>query len=200
MGGGQRQQIEVRHLPRTVDVVRREHCGVSERHIVWPELMCGLSGERGQSTNQICWAEPAPLAVAIVRHDAHDAVLRDWTARPSLVVVIRPPLVGSFMEHVVGVEESDDDVHIEQGPHDATRLPRLGAAAPAPLSPGHHAMAAQEHLFVMSDGPALLGPPLRDRGERARTRPGQPSCHRDEPAPLQPGARRLRYPKWCACI
>src|SRR6187431_2922158 len=64
-------------------------------------------------------------AVAGVREHSHEPILGDWARCPPIAAVIGEPVVSKLVVDVVGVEQRDEDVDIEQGPAVHTSSLRL---------------------------------------------------------------------------
>lgn len=84
-------------------------------------MVC-LRGERVQPCNQISRGKARPLAVAGIRHDADDSVLRDGASGPAFRLIGRPPDMSAVMEGMIRVDQRDDDVDVEQRAHDSDAL------------------------------------------------------------------------------
>ena len=49
-----------------------------------------------------------------MRENADEAVLRERAGCPPVRVVVGKPVVGELVMHVIGIEQGDEQVHIEQ--------------------------------------------------------------------------------------
>ena len=57
------------------------------------------------------------VGIGGLRHDPHHTGLRERTGGPALVEIPLQPGAGGGMHHMPTIKQSDDHIHIQQGPH-----------------------------------------------------------------------------------
>lgn len=57
------------------------------------------------------------VGIGGLRHDPHHTGVRERSSSPALVEIALQPAAGGGLHHVGTVEQGDDPIHIQQGPH-----------------------------------------------------------------------------------
>lgn len=108
------QQIDIGNRPRVVKAVPEERGAVAQGQIVGPKLVVALAHKEVQLINQFPRPEFGHPGVRRVGHDSHDAIFSQRTAGPSALGLPLPPTVGAIMENMVRVQQSNQDIDVEQ--------------------------------------------------------------------------------------
>jgi hypothetical protein len=122
MGYGESEEIKVRQVGGA-DVrsdpeqfVIPDAWGFPEKGVV------GFPGEDPEPTEYLHAGEGMVRAVFWEGDDADQPIFGDGTTGPAFFFMFLPPEVGFFMEKVIGVEQGDQHVNIQEGPHGSDAL------------------------------------------------------------------------------
>jgi hypothetical protein len=112
----EREQIGIGHLICRKDPARIDVLCIKQAHVVSPELVAGMCS---QLRHERCDSGRRLECVRVTRiaDDAQHAVFGQWAGRPRYVPGLAEPCMRRLMLHVAGVEQCDQDVHVEQIRH-----------------------------------------------------------------------------------
>ena len=92
---GERQQVDVRQLPRTVHSGVVDKLIIEEADTIRPELVRMVSRRGAKAIHHL--EHGMRIWVSGMRHDAHAAVLRDGARCPATAGVVAEPCTGAAM-------------------------------------------------------------------------------------------------------
>ena len=124
------EQIDVRELTMTLDVIPSKASIFSHADRVRPKDVLALGAEGSQSGGRI-FDCGAGARVGGVREHAHECVFRKRTSRPSMPTTSSEPGVSRFVMHMGRIEQGYQYVHIQKCDHLAP-MPRPGVDSRSP--------------------------------------------------------------------
>lgn len=110
----QSQQVNVGQRACTVGAVRHEDARVTQRYVIRPELVIGLRRKLLQPGNQIAWREARAPAVTRIGHNSDYPVFGERATGPAFLCIRCPPGMRPFVKRMIGVEQPDQDIDVEQ--------------------------------------------------------------------------------------
>ena len=115
MGHGQGQQIGIGDLARTENALPANQTLLEQADLLGPEGMAGMAAGLGLTGRHLLGR--LRIGIGGLRHDPHPTGLRQGAGGPALVEIPLQPGAGGGMHHVGTVEQGDDHIHGQQGPH-----------------------------------------------------------------------------------
>src|SRR5215468_8364889 len=94
--------------------------------------------------------------VTRLRYHADEAILREWTGCPTVIAILRPPLVNPRLVKMVRIQKRNQSIKVIQCPHGV--MARLRPVAQQVQgSPRHRVWAALERRFPKWPAPKKAG-------------------------------------------
>jgi hypothetical protein len=110
---GKTEEIHVSHLAMGRSCCGLEQVGVPVGHVIGPERMAAAAAECLQALEHESRLD-RPRRVDRMREHAKQPVLGKRTCRPTCGTMIREPAMRGFVVNVIGVEQGDEDVDVEE--------------------------------------------------------------------------------------
>src|ERR1700735_2345946 len=115
---GKRQQIQVGDLIGSKNAAWIEDGGVRDREVVWPEHVVGRFDLFGETTDSLGCRQRR--AISSLRDNSCKAVLGQRARGPAILLIGLPPPLGALEMHMVGLQQRQKKVDVEQRPHGQT--------------------------------------------------------------------------------
>src|SRR5579864_2383295 len=107
------EKVDIGHLAMAWRRFDLEELGVPQRDVVRPECVPAAAAEDPEPFEDVCWRRGC-LRVGRMRQHAEEPVLSQRAGRPADAALLCKPAVGRLVVYVLGVEEGDEDVDIEE--------------------------------------------------------------------------------------
>jgi hypothetical protein len=111
----ERKQIDIGNLSRTMDARGIHGAFVEQAQVIRPEFMQRVFARFAKPFSHRHYGKG--IRVTRMRHDSYASVLGDWTRRPTVSSVVGKPIAGTPVQRVIGVEQRNQDVDVEQRSH-----------------------------------------------------------------------------------
>lgn len=112
---GERKQVDVGKLARSVDARRIHDAGIEQAHVVGPEFMDCRGASLAQAFRYR--GDGERVGISRMRQDPDTTVLGDRARGPTLTRLGRKPPRGARMQRVVGIQKGDQDIDVQQCAH-----------------------------------------------------------------------------------
>ncbi len=110
------EQINVRELPMTLNVIPSKASGFAHTHRVRPENMLTIRAEGPRARGRI-FGRRAAAGRGRIGQCAHQRILRERTSRPSAGPIAPKPRDRGLVMDTRGIEQRNHDVYVEQSDH-----------------------------------------------------------------------------------
>ncbi len=117
----QRQQIGIGHLAVTQQPISRQTIRLQQVDGIWPEGMSGMLHGLRQSLGNL--RSGYGVRVGGVGENTNTTVLSQRTRGSALINVGNEPVRGQPVMEMTGVEQRDQDIHIQQRSHQTPQPP-----------------------------------------------------------------------------
>jgi len=111
----QGQEVQIRQLPRAVNVSMLKVQGIQEADLIRPK--CMVCCPRGVLQHPDQHGHGLGAAVTGLTHDAKAPILGQCTGGPSVLKMVLKPLRSTNMVNVVAIVQGNQDIDVEQRAH-----------------------------------------------------------------------------------
>ena len=115
VGDREGEEVSVGHLTGTVEKLPVDRARVEQARVAGPEGVVPAACRAGEAIDRR--GDRHGARIARLAHDAHETVLGDRAGSPARGDLLFQPGPGAAVVGVVGVEQRDEDVDVEERPH-----------------------------------------------------------------------------------